>query len=193
MKFISVIPARANSKGIKNKNIYPLNGKPMISYTFREIKKSRLKNNFVLTDSPYIKRLSKNYNINSDYKRPKKISKNTTALYETLHHFYKWTIKKNIKFDYFVILQPTSPLRNYLHINKAINIVKKTRCKSLFSISQSLEHPYEVIKKNNKSWNYILKKSKNYYRRQDFDLKSFFINGAIYIAHKDLIKKKKNI
>ena len=48
MKFISVIPARANSRGIKNKNIYRLNGRPMISYTFREIKKSRLKNNFVL-------------------------------------------------------------------------------------------------------------------------------------------------
>ena len=191
MKFISVIPARANSKGIKNKNIYPLNGKPMISYTFREIKKSKLKNNFVLTDSSYIKRLSKSYNINSEYKRPKKVSKDTTSLSETLYHFYQWTKKKNIQFDYLVILQPTSPLRNYLDINKALNIVEKSRCKSLFSISQSLEHPYEVIKKNKKGWNYILKKSKDYYRRQDFDLKTFFINGAIYITHKDLIKKKK--
>ena len=37
------------------------------------------------------------------------------------------------------------------------------------------------------------KKSKNFYRRQDFDIKTFFINGAIYIIHKDLIKKKENI
>jgi len=191
MKFISVIPARANSKGIKNKNIYPLNGKPMIDYTFKEIKKSKLKNNFVLTDSSYIKRLSKSYNINCGYERPKKISKSTTSLSETLYHFYEWTKKKNIQFDYLVILQPTSPLRNYSDINKALKIVKKNRCKSLFSISQSLEHPYEVIKKNKKNWNYILKKAKNYFRRQDFDLKTFFINGAIYITHKDLIKKKK--
>ena len=35
------------------------------------------------------------------------------------------------------------------------------------------------------------KKIKNFYRRQDFDIKTFFINGAIYIIHKDLIKKKK--
>ena len=39
----------------------------------------------------------------------------------------------------------------------------------------------------------MLKKSQQFYRRQDFDFKSFFINGAIYIAHRNLIKKKKII
>ena len=51
MKFISVIPARKNSKGIKNKNIFKINKKPMIEYSFIQAKKSNLKLNFVVTDS----------------------------------------------------------------------------------------------------------------------------------------------
>ena len=94
MKFISVIPARAGSKGVKNKNIFPLNKKPLISYTFNAAKKSMIKNNFVLTDSKKIKKIAKNYGINGDYERPKKFSQSNTSLIETLSHFYEWTKKK---------------------------------------------------------------------------------------------------
>ena len=120
------------------------------------------------------------------------MSKSDTSLSETLFHFYNWTKKKSLEFDYLVVLQPTSPLRNYKDINKALQIIRNSKYKSLFSVSESLEHPYEVIKTLGKrKWSHVLKKSKNFYRRQDFDIKTFFINGAIYIIHKDLIKKKK--
>ena len=191
MKFISVIPARAGSKGVKNKNIFPLNKKPLISYTFNAAKKSMIKNNFVLTDSKKIKKIAKNYGINGDYERPKKFSQSNTSLIETLSHFYEWTKKKIINFDYMVVLQPTSPLRKHEDINRACNLIKKNKCKSLFSISESLEHPYEAIDVKKGKWKYILKKSKNFYRRQDFDINSYFINGSIYIIHKNLIIKKK--
>ena len=55
-------------------------------------------------------------------------------------------VKNKVRFDYLVVLQPTSPLRTKNDINNAVNIVKKYKPKSLFSISDSLEHPYEVIK-----------------------------------------------
>ena len=99
--------------------------------------------------------------------------------------------KKIINFDYMVVLQPTSPLRKHEDINRACNLIKKNKCKSLFSISESLEHPYEAIDVKKGKWKYILKKSKNFYRRQDFDINSYFINGSIYIIHKNLIIKKK--
>ena len=90
-----------------------------------------------------------------------------------------------------VILQPTSPLRSHIDINNAIRKIKKNRFNSLFSISESIEHPYEALKIRRKKWNFILNNSENFYRRQDFDFKSFFMNGAIYIFHKKLIKKNK--
>ena len=191
MKFISVIPTRKNSKGIKNKNILKLNKKPLIEYSFIEAKKSYIKSNYVVTDSEKIKKLSKKHMVNSDYIRPKHLSGDKISLAETLYDFYKWTLKKKIMFDYVVVLQPTSPLRLYKDINLALNIVKKEKTLSLFSVSESIEHPYEAIKIKNKKFNYVLKKSKNFFRRQDFDFKSYFINGAIYIIHRKLIKKKK--
>ena len=112
---------------------------------------------------------------------------------ETLLHFANWSIDK-YAIDYLVILQPTSPLRTKNDINSAIKLTLKNRYKSLFSISESVEHPYEAIdlyKKN--SWKYVLKDSNKFYRRQDFDINSYFINGAIYIISKNYLIKNKSI
>ena len=89
-----------------------------------------------------------------------------------------------------MILQPTSPLRTFNDINNALKLVRKFKPNSLFSISESIEHPYETISKSKKNWKLIVKTKKKFTRRQDFGLESFFINGAIYIAHRKLIKKK---
>lgn len=193
MKFLAVIPARSGSETIKKKNLYIVNKKPLIQYTFEALKKSKIKEKYLLSDDLKIKNLAKKFNINTSYYRPKKLSKNTSSLIALLSDFHKWTEKKKIFYDYILVLQPTSPLRSYNDINSSVEIVKKRKFKSLFSISSSIEHPYETIKilKNSK-WKYNLSKAKLYYRRQDFDIKSFFINGAIYIIHRNLIKKRKN-
>tara|TARA_B100001079_G_C16324951_1_gene476365 strand:+ start:138 stop:824 length:687 start_codon:yes stop_codon:yes gene_type:complete len=192
MKFLAVIPARANSKSIKKKNLHPLNKKPLIQYTFEQSNKSLVKQKYLLSDDLNIKKLAKKFNVCIDYKRPKALSKSDTSLIDTLNHFHKWLVNNKIFYDYLVILQPTSPLRNHQDINSAVKIVKKKRYRSLFSVSESIEHPYETIKiTRNKKWQHVLPKSKMYYRRQDFDFKSYFINGAIYIVHRELIIKKK--
>jgi CMP-N-acetylneuraminic acid synthetase len=192
MKFLAVVPARLNSKSIYKKNTFPINNKPLIEYTFEELKKSIIKKKYLLSDDNYASKLAKKFDISTDYSRPKNVSKSTTSLAETLLHFYKWTKSKKIFYDYLVVLQPTSPLRNYKDINSAIKIVKKKKYKSLFSVSESLEHPYESIKIGQKGkWKHVLNKSKLYYRRQDFDFKSYFINGAIFIIHRELVIRKK--
>ena len=192
MNIICVVTARKNSKTIKNKNLIKINKLSLIEYTFRQINKSILKRKtFILTDSDKIKEIAKKYKINTDYIRPKSVSLDNTSSAETLNNFSKWYRKKN-DYDAIVLLQPTSPLRTFIDINKSIEIFLKEKTDSLFSISESLEHPYETInlKKKNKIF-FNLKKSKKYYRRQDFDLNSHFINGAIYIVKKKIIEQKK--
>jgi len=192
MKFIAAIPARAGSKSIKKKNLYILNKKPLIQYTFEQLNKSSIKEKYLVSNDLKIKKLAEKFDICTDYIRPRKFSTSNTSLQETFYHFNKWLTNNKIFYDYLLILQPTSPLRNYQDINLAIQIVKKGKFKSLFSISESIEHPYETISidKTNR-WRHTLSKARLYYRRQDFDLKSFFINGAIYITHRELIIKKK--
>ncbi len=191
MKFLGVVPARSGSQSIKKKNTFIVNKKPLIQYTFEALTKSLIKKKYLLSDDKKIKKLAKKFNLSSDYLRPKILSRNTTTLVDTLFHFHQWTENKKIVYDYLVVLQPTSPLRNYKDINSAVKIVKRKKYKSLFSISNSLEHPYETIKFDKKKWKYVLSKSKLYYRRQDFDFESYFINGAIYIIHRKLVIQKR--
>ena len=192
MKFLGVVPARSCSQSIKKKNTFIVNKKPLIQYTFEELTKSLIKKKYLLSDDKKIKKLAKKFNLSSDYLRPKILSRNTTSLVDTLFHFHQWAKNKKIVYDYLVVLQPTSPLRNYKDINSAVKIVKRKKYKSLFSISNSLEHPYETIKfDKKKKWKYVLSKSKLYYRRQDFDFESYFVNGAIYIIHRKLVIQKR--
>ena len=192
MKFLGVVPARSGSQSIKKKNTFIVNKKPLIQYTFEALTKSLIKKKYLLSDDKKIKKLAKKFNLSSDYLRPKILSRNTTSLVDTLFHFHQWTENKKIVYDYLVVLQPTSPLRNYKDINSAVEIVKRKKYKSLFSISNSLEHPYETIRfDKKKKGKYVLSKSKLYYRRQDFDFESYFINGAIYIIHRKLVIQKR--
>ena len=84
MNIICVVTARKNSKTIKNKNLANIKNTKLIEFTFKAIKKSKLKDKaYILTDSEKIKALSKKYKINSDYIRPKSVSLDTTSTIKT--------------------------------------------------------------------------------------------------------------
>lgn len=190
MKLIAIVTARGGSKTIKNKNIKKIGKKSLVEFTFKELNKIFIKDKYILTDSKEIKKIAKRYSINTDYVRPKNLSKDNTSSIDTISHFSDWYLKRS-NYDALIMLQPTSPLRIKKDILNAVNIFKKKKYQSLCSISKSLEHPYETIdlKDTNKIY-YVFKESNKYYRKQDYKINSYFINGAIYIVKKELIKKK---
>ena len=182
--FIFVVPARKGSKGIKNKNIINLRGKKLIEYTFKNLVKINRKRKFVLTDCNKIKKIAEKYNLDTSYVRPRNLSGDKINIIDTLLHFDKF-IKNVIKFKYYVILQPTSPLRTKRNIFEALKLFNKKKLESLYSISPSFEHPYDTIsiyKKKTKPF-----QSNNTSRRQLYP-KSYYINGAIYVFNKKLLK-----
>ena len=192
MKFAIVVPARKGSESVKNKNLIKINKKHLIEYTLIAANKSDVKLKFILTDDKKIKKISKKYNFNTEYIRPKKVSHSKASLVDTLLDFIRNTEEK-YRYDYLVVLQPTSPMRDHRDINNAIKLIIKKKATSLASISESQEHPYEQIIINKKKWRLLFNKSKRFYRRQDFDIKVFFITGAIYIISKASILRYKKI
>ena len=75
IQILAITLARGGSKGIKNKNIKKINGKPLISYTINEAKKSRYISDYIVsTDSKEIARISQKCGANVPFLRPKKIS-----------------------------------------------------------------------------------------------------------------------
>lgn len=184
--FLFIIPARKNSKGIKNKNFLKLNKKFLIEYTFDKLNSIDFTRKYLLSDSKFGFHLAKKYKVNCSYIRPKYLSLDNTSLIDNLIHFNN-VIKNKIEFKYYVILQPTSPLRSKRDIFESIKEFKNKKFESLYSISPSFEHPFDTLALDSKKFRYFNKKKK--LRRQLYP-KSFFINGAIYIFNKQLLKKK---
>ena len=118
MKKIAIIRARSGSKGLKDKNIIDLCGKPLISYT---IEAATLSGEFshviVSTDSEYYASISRQYGAEV-IMRGYELSNDKATTYMVLEDILKNRLTENI--DYFVLLQPTSPLRNATHIKEAI-------------------------------------------------------------------------
>ena len=130
--FLAIIPARGNSKRIKNKNLKKLNNKPLIYWTIKAAKKSKfISNIYITSDSLNILNYCKKLNFKTIL-RPKKLSGNIIMPDEAIRHAY---LKMKKKFDYIVMLQPTSPLRTYQDIDNSIKTIIQNKSDSLFSSS----------------------------------------------------------
>jgi len=189
MSVLAIIPARSGSKEIKNKNFINLKGKKLIQYTIEASLKSKIIDRiFVTSDSKKILKFSKKFRV-STIKRPKEISLDYSKTFDCVKHLLKHLKKKESYTPKFVvILQPTSPLRNYSHIDNAlIKLIKHKNADSLVSCIKVPHHftPQKlmVLKKNN-----FLEFNKNIIRRQK--IKNYFArNGAaIYIFNYEKVK-----
>jgi len=187
--FIFLVPARKGSKGIKGKNLVKINKKELIVRTFESLKSIKKENKYVLTDDNKVKNIAKKYNIDTSYFRKKILSGDDVELIDTVKDFciYLGTRKT---YKYVVILQPTSPFRTFLDIEKSLQKFKKNNYSSLFSISPSMEHPNDCIFIDKKKIQYFINQKKS---MRQFYKKSFFINGAIYVSEKKNIFNDKFI
>ena len=80
MDVLCIIPARAGSKGIKNKNIQKINNKPVIEYSISCAKKAKLVNRIIVsTDGEKIAKISKDVGAEIPFVRPKKLSGSKVA------------------------------------------------------------------------------------------------------------------
>jgi CMP-N,N'-diacetyllegionaminic acid synthase len=180
--FIGLIPARKGSKGLLNKNMLHLNNQPLVQYTIRAaMDSSLLEEVSVSSDDLSVLTLAESLQANT-LLRPEEFSSDEASAEEVVNHFIA-TLSKSIDYEdhYIVYLQPTSPLRNSFHIDKAINILLENNSKSLTSVTQMRKSPFKsfVLSESGQLQSLFDEKMSNA-RRQD--LQDVFIpNGAIYI------------
>ena len=119
--------ARGGSKEIKNKNKKLFNGKPLIFYSINIAKKNKkIKKVFVSSDDKKILDISKKCGAELIY-RPKHLSQDNSSELNAWKHAVNYLGKKNEKFDNFISLPCTSPLRMQKDINDAILKLKKKK------------------------------------------------------------------
>lgn len=179
-KILAIIPARSGSKGIKNKNIIDLNGKPLISYTIEEAKKSKYIDKIVVsTDGEEIANISKKYGAEVPFLRPEELATDKSKSIDAVLHCIHELEKNKQFFDYCILLQPTQPFRKTSDIDEAILSIIESGEESLASVCEVNEHPILMRRIRNNILCSILDCNSTV-RRQDFE-KIYRVNGAIYI------------
>ena len=125
---IAIIPARANSKRIKNKNIIKFFGKELIFYSISTAIRARIFDEIIVTtDSTKIANISKKYGAKIYFKRPRHLSENKTGLVEVIKHTIKFLEKKNKKVDTVCCILPTAPLLEKSKLIKGYKLYKKKK------------------------------------------------------------------
>lgn len=177
--------ARGGSKGIKDKNIKLFNKKPLIYYSINLAKKiKQIKKVFVSSDSKKILKIAKKFGAHTIL-RPKELSKDHSSEIDAWKHAVSFLKKKGEKFDNFVSLPCTSPLRKEIDIKTALKKIKKKK-DFIIGISKSSNSPnfniVNIIKKRVR----LLDTNKISKNRQKSD-KIFNITTIIYACNSELI------
>jgi CMP-N-acetylneuraminic acid synthetase len=160
--------ARGGSKGIKNKNLVKLNGKPLLFYSINLAKKIKsIKKIFVSTDNKAIAEYAKKNKVEV-IKRPKKLSQDNSYEIEAWKHAIKFLKKKKIFFDIFLSLPTTSPLRKKNDVITSLKMLNKKKTDIVLTGTKSKRNPWfnMAMKKKNGFYKIINNNKKTIYNRQ---------------------------
>lgn len=186
-KILAIITARGGSKRLPNKNILDLNGQPLISYSIQEALKSKyIDETMVSTDSKEIAEVAESFGASIPFIRPSKLAQDDTSSIDTIFHtleYYEKSLKK--RFDYFVLLQPTSPLRKSSHIDESIENMFNKDTSSIVSVYKTEDGFNQEYMKQ--------KQIGSFFERNKEQYGYFTLNGAIYVCETEKFLEKKSL
>src|SRR6185436_8214764 len=121
-RVLGLIPARSGSKGVKNKNIRELGGKPLIAYTIEIAKQCPVITRLICsTDSPVIADIAQSLGAEVPFLRPQELATDIAPSLLVAQHALAWVENAEGQlYDYLLLLQPTAPFRSAKHIDQAV-------------------------------------------------------------------------
>lgn len=180
MKKIAIIPARSGSKGLKDKNIIDLCGKPLLAYSIEAAIESKVFHKIIVsTDSDAYAKIAIQYGADI-MMRGERLSNDKATTFVVIEDILKNRITDSL--DYFVLLQPTSPLRNAFHVKEAVEKFERRFNEFDFLVSmKESEHAKILVNPidEDESLKYFDVDFSNYHRQV---YKDYSPNGAIFMA-----------
>ena len=191
MKVLAIIPARGGSKGIPRKNIVNFRNKPLIQWSIDAALESKYITDIVVSsDDDEILDYSNNSNGVICLKRPSELALDNTRTEPVLVHTLD---NLKTKYDYFILLQPTSPLRTSEDIDSAFLRFLNSKSSSLISVCSLESHPYKTFIVNDKGFlQGIINNDFPFFPRQKLPI-VYKPNGAIYIISVSEFLKNKSL
>ena len=182
---LAVIPARGGSKGLPNKNILELAGKPLIAWSIEAASESKYIDRLIIsTDSKEIADVAKQYNCEVPFMRPPELATDDANLNDVILHALDMI---GDPYDIVIILQPTSPLRDSEDIDHALEFMRDNNVPTVVSVCKA-NKPL--------NWHFIVKvdgtlkpilQNKIISNRQECE-STYIPNGALYISKTEYFK-----
>ena len=194
-KTLCIIPARSGSKTIKNKNIYKLKKKELIYYSIKFANSLSFLSKIIFSsDSKNYLRIAQKYGSKNNNLRPKILSKDTSLTISLVRYLLKEEQKKNLQYDFVLILQPTSPFRKIKDFNKAYDLLVKKKYDSIVTITDVNEHPLrmKVFNKKNLLVNYSKIRKESLTPRQKLS-KVYIRAGSMYFINVNSLLKNNSL
>ncbi len=193
MKCIAIIPARSGSKGLVNKNIKKLQGKPLLAYSVEAAFESGIADVVhVSTDSEEYAAISKEYKADVPFLRDESVSGDLATTWDTMRWVLEEYEKHGETFDTIIVLQPTSPLRTAEDIKNAMKLYCEKNAKSVISVCEVEHSPrwMNTLPEGGSLCGFIDDTAT--VPRQQLG-KYYRLNGAIYIVDVELLKSKASL
>ena len=149
MQVLGVIPARGGSKGVPNKNLREVAGRPLLAYTVEAARASRrLMRTVLSTDDPAIAAAGRAFGVDVPFMRPPELAADSSPMLPVLQHATREMAAGGFAADAVVLLQPTSPLRRAEHIDAAIEMLETTGADAVVSVIDVPHHfnPASVLR-----------------------------------------------
>ena len=191
---LCIIPARGGSKGLPNKNILPLYGKPTIAWTIEKALESKLITDVVVsTDSENIAEVALAFGAQVPFIRPKEISTDTASSFSVIEHCIDFMYKEFDKeYEYILLAEPTSPLRFENDFDSAIEklVSNLENFDSLVTVGPVRTHPAIMKRLDGESVVPYIDLLENNTRRQELD-EALFPFGVAYLAKTVALQNEK--
>ena len=193
MKILGLITARGGSKTIPGKNIKMLAGRPMIAWTIEAARgASSLDRVVVSTDDEAITQVCRRWGADVPFLRPAELAGDASPHVDVLLHALAWLAEhQDYRPDYLLLLQPTSPLRTSLDIDRAAAQAQALDADAVIGVTEAPSHPY-LVKRMDEAGRLceFVPTPNGYLRRQDLP-SAWAVNGAIYLVKTEILLEKK--
>ncbi len=193
-KILAIIPARGGSKGIPDKNITMLNGKPLIAWSIIEGKKSEYIDKLIVsTDSEKIAKIAKEYGAEIPFMRPAELATDKASSFSVILHAIDFLEKKGEKYNYLVLLEPTSPLRTVEDIDIPLKkLIQHPKAKAIGGLMKTeSDHPDFTLVLNDEGMIRPFMGGERIAIKRRQDLKDvYYPEGTIYISEINSLRKE---
>jgi N-acylneuraminate cytidylyltransferase len=185
---VAIVPARGGSKGILRKNLRQINGRSLLAHTIATAKQSQWIDKIIVSsEDQEIIQAAQQAGAEVPFTRPIELAADETPGTQPILH----ALSQLPFYDYVIVLQTTSPLRNAKDIDECLNFIVAKQAPACVSVCQADISPHWMFKLNAQHQLKQLLADDIPMRRQDLP-PTFYLNGAIYAAQTDWFLKNKS-